>query len=177
MILDALLTFTGSGAAPFTDSPTTGTQTSTNVIDLGVVGGIPNSAAGGGARDLGIGDRPSLKLSIIATTAFLNGTSLQVNLQGAPDNGAGSPGSYTTMWSSPVFAEASLIQGAQLANVDLPRAIFEQVLPRYLQLQYVSVGTHTAGAIEGQIVIDRDDQIIGPAGAYSGYPAGINVAN
>jgi chromosome segregation ATPase len=30
---------------------------------------------------------------------------------------------------------------------------------------------------EANIVIDRDDQIMGTGGAYSGYPAGINVAN
>jgi Bbp16-like protein len=185
MILDGLLTFTGSsnGATgtiangPQTDAPTTGTQDSSNIIDLGLLG-IPTSANGGGARDMGIGDKPSLKLSALVTAAFTGGTSLAVQLQGAPDNGSGAPGSWTVMWASPAAVlEAALVQGAQLANVDVPRVIFEQVLPRFLKMTFVSVGTHTAGSVEAQIVIDRDDQIIGPAGNMSGYQAGITVAN
>lgn len=185
MILDALLTFTGTvwGATAgiqsgqFTDAPTTGTQGASNIIDLGVALGIPTSANGGGARDMGIGDYPAMKLSAIVTTALTGGTSIQLQLQGAPDNGSGAPGSYTTMWTGPVIAEAALIQGAQLANVDLPRVVFEQVLPRYLQLNFISVGTHSAGAVEAQIVLDLDQQIIGTSGAMSGYPAGVTVAN
>lgn len=186
MILDGLLTFTGtsngatggitSGAQ--TDSPTTGTQAASNILDLGVTNGLPASAAGGGgARDIGIGDDPALKLSCMVTTALTGGTSLQLQLQGAPDAGSNTPGSYTTMWTSPVFAEAALIQGAQLANVDMPRDIWEQVLPRYLKLNFISVGNHGAGAVEAQIVLDLDQQIMGPAGNYSGYQAGITVAN
>src|SRR5882724_7582609 len=135
MILDNLLTFTGSsntvGAPPalasglYTDSPTTGTQVAANIVDLGVLNGLPPTAVGGGgARDIGTGDRPSLKLSAIVTVAFAAGTSLALTLQGAPDAGANTPGS-----------------------------------------------------IEMQIVIDRDDQVVGITGAYSGYPAGIVVAN
>jgi len=185
MILDGLLTFTGTGMGAtgtiangqWTDAPTTGTQDSSNIIDLGLAG-IPTSANGGGARDMGIGDDPALKLSAIVTTAFVGGTSLLLELQGAPDNGSGAPGSYTVMWQSPAaVAEAALTQGAQLANIDVPRVIWEQVLPRFLKLTFVSVGTHTGGAVEAQIVIDRDDQIIGTSGAMSGYQQGVNVPN
>lgn len=185
MILDNLLTFTGtsngatggitSGAQ--TDAPTTGTQAASNIIDLGVLSGVPSSANGGGARDIGVGDDPSLKLSALVTTAITGGTSLQLQLQGAPDNGSGAPGSYTTMWTSSAIAEASLVAGAQLANIDVPRPAPGQALPRYLKLNFISVGTHSAGAIECQIVVDRDDQILGTAGIYSGYPAGLTVAN
>lgn len=178
MILDWNLMFTGTSPAAFTDSPTTGTQTSTNVIDLGLIGGIPASAAGGGgARDIGVGDHPAMNISVLVTTTFTGGTSLQVNLQGAPDAGSNTPGAYTTMWNSPVVAEAALLQGVQLGNVDMPRPVPGQALPRYLRLQYVTVGTHGAGAIAGNIVLDRDDQILGTGGIYSGYPAGINIAN
>lgn len=185
MILDNLLTFTGTSngatggiqSGPQTDAPTTGTQNASNIIDLGITLGVPTSANGGGARDMGIGDYPAMKLSVMATTAFTGGTSLQMQLQGAPDNGSGAPGAYTTMWTSPVFAEASLVQGAQLANVDMPRDIWEQVLPRYLQLVFVSVGTHTGGAVEANLVLDLDQQIMGATGLYSGYRAGINIAN
>jgi len=184
MILDNLLTFTGTSngatggitAGAQTDLPTTGTQAASNILDLGLAG-IPSYANGGGARDIGVGDDPSLKLSALVTTAITGGTSLQLQLQGAPDNGSGAPGSYTTMWTSAAIAEASLVAGAQLANIDVPRVVFGQALPRFLKLNFISVGTHSAGAIECQIVLDRDDQIMGTGGAYSGYPAGLTVAN
>lgn len=185
MILDNLLTFTGTSngatggiqSGPQTDAPTTGTQDASNVIDLGITLGVPTSANGGGARDMGIGDYPAMKLSAIVIAALTGGTSIELELQGAPDNGSGGQGSYTVMWTSPVFVEASLVAGAQLCNVDLPRVIFEQVLPRFLKLTFVSVGTHSAGTIEANIVLDLDQQIIGTTGAMSGYPAGVTVAN
>ena len=185
MIIDGLLLFTGTSngatggitAGSNTDLPTTGTQDASNVLDLGVSSGVPNSASGAGARDLGIGDRPSLKLMVRVVTAVTGGTNLVLELQGAPDNGSGGQGSYTVMWTSPTYLEAAMIQGAELANVDVPRVVWEQVLPRFLKLTFVSTGTHSAGAIEGAIVIDRDDQIIGTTGAMSGYPAGVTVAN
>lgn len=184
MILDNLLTFTGTSngasggitSTAQTDAPTTGTQAASNIIDLGV-SGLPTGANGGGARDIGIGDDPMLKLSVIVVVAFTVGTSLQLQLQGAPDNGSGGQGSYTTMWTSAAIAEASLVAGAQLANVDLPRVVFGQPIPRFLKLNFISVGTHTTGTVEANIVIDRDDQIMGTGGAYSGYPAGITVSN
>lgn len=184
MILDNLLTFTGtsngatggitSGAQ--TDAPTTGTQAASNILDLGVASGVPSSANGGGARDIGVGD-PDLYLSAMVIAAFTGGTSLQLQLQGAPDNGSGAAGSYTTMWTSAAIAEASLIAGAQLANVTMPRVVFGQAVPRFLKLNFISVGTHSTGTINCGIVLNRDDQIMGTGGAYSGYPAGLNVAN
>lgn len=185
MILDGLLMFTGTAqgasggitASANTDAPTTGTQIASNIIDLGVDSGVPSSANGGGARDLGIGDDPALELLIQVTTAFVGGTSLQAVLAGAPDNGAGAPGSYTTMWTSAAVVLASLVAGAQLANVTLPRTIEGQPLPRYLRLSFVTVGTHTAGAVEAGIVLDRFDQIKGTSGHLSGYPAGLTVPN
>lgn len=184
MILDGLLTFTGtsngasggitSGAQ--TDSPTTGTQIASNILDLGVTSGVPTSANGGGARDIGTGDDPMLKLSVMCTTAFANGTSLQLELDGAPDNGSGAPGTYTPMWTSPAIAEANLVAGP-LCNIDVPRPVPGQPLPRFLRMRFISVGTHNAGAVEAQIVLDRFDQVLGTGGALSGYPAGITVAN
>src|SRR5215472_13404165 len=98
MILDGALQFTGTaGIAGSVDSPTTGTQQSTNTIDLV------------NARDLGIGDDPALKLLIQCITTFTGGTSLDIQLQGAPDNGSGSPGTYTTMWDSTAILEADLL--------------------------------------------------------------------
>lgn len=185
MILDGLLLFTGTSngasggvtASAYTDAPTTGTQILSNIVDLGVTSGVPSSANGGGARDMGVGDRPSLKLSVIATTAFTVGTSIQLELDGAPDNGSGAPGTYTPMWNSEVILEAALTAGAQLANIDVPRPVPGQPLPRFLRMRTITVGTHSTGALQANIVIDRDDQIVGITNLYSGYPAGLNVAN
>lgn len=173
MILDAYLSFSGTSG----DSPTTGTETATNIIDLGVNSGVPSSANGGGARDIGIGDDPMLKLLVEVTTAFASGTSLQARLSGAVDDGTGSPSSYTVMWTGAAVAEASLVAGANIANVDVPRTIPGQAPPRFLKLEYITVGTHTAGVIRAYIVLDRFDQVLGTGGAISGYPAGVTVSN
>lgn len=189
MILDAYLWFTGtingaSGGITSTntgDAPTTGTQVASNILDIGIGSSsnpaIPSLANGAGARDLGIGDSPSLKLLASVSVAFAGGTSLQLVLAGAPDNGAGSPGSYTTMWTSAAYAEADLDVGAQLGNVDIPMVVPGQALPRFLRLSFVTVGTHTAGVVNCGVVLDRFDQIRGTDSALSGYPAGINISN
>ncbi len=179
MILDNYLMFSGGlgGATAPADSPTAGTQNSTNVIDLGVTSGIPSSANGGGARDMGVGDNPALELSAIVSIAFAGGTSLQLELQGAPDNGSGAPGTYTTMWQGEAVTTANLDAGQQLANITVPRPVPGQAMPRFLRMRYVTVGTHTSGALIASIVLDRDDQIVGTDGQYSGYPAGLTVAN
>lgn len=185
MILDSLWLFSGGTGGVgngdgVTDSPTTGTQNSSNIVDVGIVSGLPTSANGGGGRDLGIGDYPALKLMILVTTTFLSGTSLQVGVQGAPDNGAGAPGAYQTYATGPVVAEAQLIAGARLFDDDLPRMAPMTAAtnpPRYYRLTYINVGTHTAGKIEATLVLDRIDQIETTNAVLSGYPAGITVAN
>lgn len=189
MILDNLLTFTGTSNGA-TGGVTSGAQTDTvaqvqatyicsNILDLGVVG-LPSFANGAGARDIGIGDDPMLKLHarmITALTSAGAGT-IQLVLSGAPDNGSGAPGAYTTMWTSTAYSLAQAYAGADLANVDVPRVIPGQPLPRFLRLQFIIGGaTTTGGTMESQIVIDRDDQIIGTAGNLSGYVAGITIPN
>lgn len=185
MILDSLLLWTGTSqgasggitSTSNTDAPTTGTQAASNILDLGVASGVPSSANGAGARDLGIGGNPVLWLWAAVAVAFTGGTSLQLQLQGAPDNGAGAEGSYTTMWASPAYAEADLDVGAQLANTSVPRVIPGQVLPRFLKLNFITVGTHTGGTVGAGIVLDRFDQIQGSDSALSAYRAGLTVAN
>ncbi len=178
MILDGYLLFTNfaGGGTGSGDNPTTGSQVSTNQLDLGITG-LPTSGSGGGARDIGIGDDPAMKLLVIVSTAFTAGTSLAVNIQGAPDNGAGAPGTYTVMATGPVVAEAALIVGARLLDIDMPRPAPSQALPRFLQLGYVTVGTHTAGAIKGFLVLDRHDLPEQSNAVLGGYPPGITIAN
>lgn len=178
MILDGLLMFstaTGGGTGNG-DSPTTGSQVSTNSIDLGI-SGLPTSAGGGGARDIGIGDDPAMKLLVIVTTAFTGGTSLQINVQGAPDNGSGVAGSFIVMALGPVVVEANLIVGARLLDIDMPRPAPAEPLPRFIQLGYVTVGTHGAGVLKAFLVLDRHDLPEQANAVLGGYPAGVNIAN
>ena len=192
MILDNQLLFTGSSnsasvtgimSGPYTDAPTTGTQNSSNIIDLHIAATslwAPVLASGQGARDWGIGDDPALKMLIQVTTAFAAGTSLQVGLQGAPDNGSAAPGAWTTWWLSPAVALASLTAGARLYDMDMPRPPAGVGVPRFLRLTYVSAGTFSGGgSIEGTIVLDRHDQMYNATNnaILGGYPPGIVINN
>lgn len=178
MILDSLLQFDNAVSLAIA----AGTQASTNVIDLGITSGIPSSANGGGARDIGIGDKPAMKLLVIVTTTFTSGGAgtLSVTLQGAVDNGSGAPAAFSSWYASPVYALAALNAGSQLMNMDMPRPPDGIAIPRFLRLLYtVATATMTAGNVSSYLVLDRqdlpyqstDNSIIG------GYPAGITVAN
>ncbi len=193
MILDNLLALSGANPASGisntdgTDSPTTGTQTSATIVDIGIglqtttnPSGlaIPGVAAGAGARDLGVGDKPSLKL-LVETVAYTSGgTTIQVQFTGAPDNGSGAPGTFTVYASSfaiPV-ANASVI-GAQLFDIDIPRPPPGVALPRYWQLQYVSTGTFVGLKVKAFVILDRFDQPGSQSGILSGYVPGITIPN
>lgn len=188
MILDSAFAFTGagtSGASPpavvgdfINDSPTTGTQTSSRIIDLHQLG-LPTLVNGQGIRDMGIGDDPALKILLEITIAFTGGTSLAVNLQGAADNGSGAPASFSTYYGTAVIAEASLTVGQRLLDMDIPRPPPGVAMPRFLQLQYVTVGTHSTGKVAGFVVLDREDQVYNSTNnaVMGGYPSGITVAN
>ncbi|MBA0089299.1 MAG: hypothetical protein HRJ53_30275 [Acidobacteria bacterium Pan2503] len=189
MILDGLLAFTATvaGGNPSVGDSlinATGTFNTSNVLDLGLIG-LPLSSAGGGARDLGIGDDPALKILAELTTAVAGTTgttTLQLVLQGAPDNGSGVPGSYYNMILSPVYTFVTGAQlgvaGQRLLEVDVPRYPEGQPVPRFLRLQYIIGGASiTAGVLEALIVLDRFDQIGAQTAILSGYPAGINIAN
>jgi len=183
-----LFTGTSNGASSgitstaYTDAPTTGTQAASNIIDYGLLSGIPAGGATTPAnRDMGIGDDPALKIAAFVTVAFTGGTSLQLQLQGAPDNASGASGTYYTLWTGPAITEANLVAGAILANVDFPREIPAVGPVRYVKLNFITVGTHTGGTVEAFVAMDQQFQIMsgvaGQGGTYSGYPAGINVAN
>src|SRR5438445_13042185 len=101
MILDGLLQYDSASSLAIA----TGTQASANVIDFGGPG-LPVLANLQGARDMGIGDDPALKLLVQVSTTFTSGGAgtLSVTLQGAPDNGSGLPGTYATWRPSPAYA-------------------------------------------------------------------------
>ncbi len=181
MILDAALQFdSGLNLAQIV-----GTYTSTNVIDLHIPSpGIPVLANLQGARDIGIGDDPAMKLLVQVGTAFTSGgaATLAVSLQGAPDNGSAAPGTFVTWYTSPVYALATIaVAGARLLDMDMPRPPAGVAIPRFLRMSYAIAGaTTTAGTINAYIVLDRFDQYYtGTANVagQGGYPAGITVPN
>jgi len=128
MITDAQTRFSSAQAI------TTGTQLSTNAYDLGV------------ARDAGRGQ----PLRIVATidTTFTGGTSLQVNIVESANSDLSSA---TVISTGTAIVEASLTAGSKIVDRHLP-----QTSKRYIGLQYVTVGTHTAGALTAGIVLDSD---------------------
>lgn len=182
-ILDNLLAFsntTGGGTNPG-DSPTAiAANASTNIIDLHLVG-IPVLASGQGARDVGIGDNPALKLLVEVAATFTGTTgTLSVGLQGSPDNGSGAPLGFVTWWASPAYSLATLTVGARLMDMDMPRPPAGVAEPRFLQLVYtIATAVMTGGTIKAFIVLDRHDQwYTGTNNAVlSGYVPGVIVAN
>lgn len=173
MILDALTMFSNAQnlavAAGTTDS---------NILDLHMAG-IPVLANLQGARDVGVGDDPALKLLVQVTTLFAGGTSLQAVLKGATDDGTGNPAAFTSWWASPVYALATLVAGARLYDMDMPRPPAGVAVPRFLKMSYVTLGTFTAGNLTAAIVLDRIDQMFQSTSnaTLGGYPAGIVIAN
>lgn len=128
MITDAQTQFSAAQAI------TTGTQLSTNSYDMGV------------ARDIGRGH--TLRIYANATTAFTAGTSLQVNVVESVNSDLSSA---TIIATGTAIAEASLTAGKVLVDLPLPNTS-----KRYVGLQYVTVGTHTAGAVTAGIVLSTD---------------------
>ncbi len=182
MIIDNYLCFDPPGS-PRNLAQVAATYDSTNIIDLHVLSpGLPVLANGQGARDIGIGDDPALKLIVQVITAFTSGGAgtLAVELQGATDNGAGAPAAFSVWWLSPTYALATLVAGARLYDMDMPRPPAGIAIPRFLKLSYIiGTATMTAGTVFSAIVLDRPDQYYTSTGnaVLGGYPAGINVAN
>lgn len=181
MILDAYLMF-DNPSAPKDVSQNTGDYDSTNIIDLGLNSGIPSSANGGGARDMGIGDAPALKLLVQMQEALVSagGGTLQVILCGAVDDGTGSPAAFSEWWASPIYTVAQCVAGARLLDMDMPRPPQGKAIPRYLKLIYrIATATTTAGTVVAGLVLDRPDQPYQSTNnaIAGGYPAGLNVAN
>lgn len=161
MILDRSLCFDGGATGTF--AAITTTRDSTDIVDVGIAGQTGN------ARDMSVGTK--IDLLLLSNRAFAGGTSVQVNFQGAPDNGSGAEGTYVTYASSPVITLAQLNTAPGLIfPIQLPRPPFGGVAPpRFYKLVYTVVGTFTAGAVLAYLILNRDD--------VNYYPSAINVAN
>ena len=128
----------------------TGATASTHTIDLG------------SSRDIGSAAVDRLALLCQVAVAFASGgaATLQVQVQTAPDNGAGAPGSWTTLAQSDAVPVASLVQGWRFLPGGLPGGTL-----RFLRLNYV-VGTAamTAGKLTAGLVPALDVRRTYPRG-------------
>lgn len=130
MIKDAQLRLSNAQAL------TTGTQVSTNSIDMLVAN-----------RNLGRGG--GLRMYINADVTFTGGTSVQPQIIESDNADLSSP---TVLLTGPARAEAALVAG---------RVVWDTLMPdtskKYVGVQYVNVGTHTAGALSAHIVANTDN--------------------
>lgn len=173
MLLDKLYEFDPAGTLITVTAP------STNVLDLHGATLLPAfSATVLPGRDMGIGASGGVvpRLMIVTQAAFTAAGAATLNLQfqGAPDNGAGVPGAYVTYAETGVIAKATLVNGVRIFDIDWPRVLTTPVapanLPRFVRLNYVvATGPFQTGSVQAEVVLGRDDQM--------NYPAGATVAN
>ncbi len=143
MIIDSSLQFDPAGTA------ITATAVSTNVLDMGADG------------DTGIGT--DLKVTVLpqATFTAAGGATLQIQLEGAPDNGSGAPGTYDVYAQTEALSisqlNAGTVQGISLTGFDLPERVLGDVPPRFYRLNYiVATGPFTAGTVQAFMNLSRD---------------------
>ena len=121
---------------------TTGTQVSTNVIDLK----SPNTNIGVGANR---------RIFSAVDTTLTGGTSVAVQvIQSAAENMS----SPDILLTGPVVLEAAAVKGKVLLDAILPNNT-----KRYIAVQYVNVDTHGAGSVTTNVVADADHNPYPPA--------------
>lgn len=112
------------------------TTVSTNSIDL-------LSAQ----RDIGRSGQP-MRVIATLTAALVGGTSVQAQLIQSANSDLSSP---DVLASGPVVADATGVAGYKILDVPMP-----DTTKRYLGLQYVTLGTHSAGTVSAHIVAGTD---------------------
>lgn len=165
MLTDATLNFVAPGS-PLSLVGGAGTNIpSTNIIDEtgagsgNASGNIIGTAAVFGA-DLGVGE-PNPQILAVIGTACETATSATLNmaLQGAPDDGSNTPGAWTT-YSETGPIEASALTAGQKLRLDLPVAFPANARPRFYRLlfQVPAATDFTAGTIAYAVItMTRDD--------------------
>lgn len=131
MIIDQNAVFSGSinGSTVTGQAITTGTITSTNVYDLQQV------------RDIGKGEEIEIPIEVLQT--FTGGTSVTAQVVQADD--AGITTNVNVIQATGPIPVAQLVAGARF-YLAVP-ANDPNVNRRYLAVQYVCVGTFTAGTV------------------------------
>lgn len=135
MILDRLNTLSDAQLI-------TTTVVSTDVIDLGPLGG------GNTRRDIGQGEPVTIFSRIIATMTAAGGATLTAVLETSDDNTT-----YVPLITTAALAVATLVAGTTLIAQTVPRGV-----RRFLRMTYtVATGPMTAGSITTAIVDDYQD--------------------
>lgn len=120
--------------------------------------------------DFGIGFH-RLYLSIFIGTAFTGGTSLNIAIQGAPDNLGGTIAGlvWQTYAESGPQLTVNLKANTKFPMPDWPHRAIGAALPRFIRLLYQPVGTFAAGTINfAGFTLARPDS--------PSYPSGFVVA-
>ncbi len=133
MITDAQLLFSNQQA----DVRSAATYVSTNTVDLGV------------ARDIGNGQ--TLYVEFTVDDAFTGGTSVQFQVISSAAANLGTP---TVLATTPAIVDATLITGYR-TQLAVPPVVGNG--QRYLGVQYVGVGTHSAGKVSARLVLSVDN--------------------
>jgi len=159
MYADATLTFSmGQSLAVSASTP------SATVIDLTGAGeGTPPNLSWGNSAtfgaDLGLGAPGFGALKVVTQIneglSTTNSATLNVALQGAPDDGSNEPGAWETFAESGPIAADVLGAGGQIV-FDYPRRAIGAALPRFLQLLYQlpASTSFSAGAVTAAIILD-----------------------
>jgi hypothetical protein len=130
---------------PLSGTAITVSATSTNVLDL-----VAN-------RDLGGGNgmtAPAIVASVLASFASATATAtLTIAVQGAPDNGAGSPGGYQTFQATPALPLGMLTAGQRPLKVPLASIAEMPLVPVLANLTTTS-GSTSATVSSGTGILD-----------------------
>lgn len=119
----------------------------------------------GGGRGLG---EPVFVVSSGAA-APAGATSLQIAVQGAPDNGGGTIAglAFTTYVSTGAIPMASILASSRLARLAWPRRAVGAALPRFINLLYTVVGGPFTGlVVNADVTLGPDD-----SGTVPQYPS------
>ena len=185
IIIDSNYLFSGASLGnTATGQAITSTAASTNIVDLTGAGSgnaplnrIGNASVFG--QDLGIGDGPaSLHIDVWITTSFVSagGATMQVQFQGAIDNGSNAPSTYTTYTETDALTVAQLTRSLVIPEANVirlwwPHRAIQAAMPRFIRLNYVvATSTFSAGAVAAGLVMQQDEWAAGL------YPANYVVA-
>jgi len=134
-----------------------GNGAGTTVQNITGIATLPGQADAMGQGNM----RPELVVAIgTALVADTGSPILQVELQAAPDNGSGSPGTYQVLGAGPLITAAQGIAGRQIARIPWLPPFPDNLRPRFLRLNFnILAGTnYSAGTIAYALVTQaRDD--------------------
>lgn len=152
----------------------TSTAASTTLYDVTGAGSgnVPSmvfGTTGLAGVDLGLGEgmaRPNCYFTVGTTFTAGGAATLTIQIQLAPDNGSGSPGTYVTLAETGAIAVGSLVAGKNF-SIPLPPLSMGEAVGRFYRFNYVvATGPFTAGTLTGCILLDAASPVQAVA-----YPA------